>query len=216
MWLAVAVLMAQPSIAAPTAADMTDLARLFTGEFDSHDQYQAESRAGIPESERHTEVYIFNVPVAVPALGAPAFYIEEFRDGDSEKVIRQRVATLEPDAAENAIRMKLHFIKDDKAVRGAHRDPAKLAGLTKDKTFLLPGCDVLWTRDGDNFIGAMKDTCVFAMKPGDPERRVIYRIVLSELNYLRVDRSVYVSDGTVAGGRPDDIPSMHKRVSSLP
>ncbi|MDX2142466.1 MAG: chromophore lyase CpcT/CpeT [Rhodospirillaceae bacterium] len=213
---AFALTVAGPAAAAPTAQDMAELVRLFTGEFDSHDQYRAEERAGIPESERHTEVYIHNVPVQVPALGAPAFYIEEYRDGDPEKVIRQRVATLEVDAAENAIRMKLYFIKDDKAVRGAHRDPTKLANLTKDNTFLLPGCDILWTRDGDNFNGAMKDSCIFAMKPGDPERRVIYRIVLSELNYLRVDRSVYVTDGKTAGGRADDIPSMHKRVTSLP
>jgi hypothetical protein len=41
-------------------------------------------------------------------------------------------------------------------------------------------------------------------------------ITLSDLNYQRVDRSLYVATGQVAGGRSDDIPSMHKRVTSLP
>lgn len=202
--------------ALPTQQDLVDLTRLFAGEFDNHDQYRAEERAGIPESERHTEVYAINKPVALPAFGDHVFYIEEYRDADPANVIRQRIASFEIDAAENAVRMKLYFIKDDKAVRGAHLDPGKLAGLTKDNTNLLPGCDVFWTRDADIFNAVMKEkACVFSMKPDEPKRAVRYMLTLTEQNYQRVDRSLYVNTDKVAGGRSDDLPSVHKRVTSL-
>jgi hypothetical protein len=128
-------------------------------------------------------------------------------------VIRQRIVTFERDPAENAVRMKQYFIRNEADVRGAHRSPEKLSTVGMGNTYLLPGCDVFWTRDGNVFTGAMKDrACVFALKPDEPKRTVIYRVSMSAAQYLRVDRSVFVDTGKVSGGRADDLPTVHKRV----
>ncbi len=215
--VAIVLSLAAPATAAPSARELKELTRLFADEFDSSAQAKAEQGVPMPESERHIAVYAINKPVTLPVFGENVFYIEEYRDGDPTQVIRQRIASFEIDPAENAIRMKLYFIKDDKAVRGAHHDSAKLSGLNKDNTYLLPGCDVFWRRDGSVFKGAMKDkACAFSAKPGEPQRAVRYMITLTALDLLRVDRSLFVDTGLVAGGRSDDSPSVHHRVTPLP
>ena len=197
--------------------DVADLARLFAGEFESYEQAMMEERAMVPFNERHVQVYLFHKPVELPAFGNPAFYVEEYRDGDPSNVIRQRVVTFVADQAENAVRMKQYFLRNDADVRGAHQDASILASITYDKAYVLPGCDVFWTRDGDTFSGAMKPgACTFAPKPGDPSRTVIYQVSVSDLQYQRVDRSVFTGTEKVAGGRSDDIPTVHKRVVGQP
>jgi hypothetical protein len=216
MLAAIAFALSGPATAVDQA-EVSDIARLFAGEFDSYEQASMEERAQIPLADRHIQVYLIHRPVEVAGFAAPAFYVEEYRDGDETKIIRQRIVTFESDAGEGAIRMKQYFIRDEAAARGAHRDPGKLAGVTKDSTFLLPGCDVFWRREGESFVGAMMDgACVFAARDGDPKRRVIYQVTLSDFQYQRVNRSVYVDTGKTAGGRADDFPTVHKRVVGAP
>lgn len=197
--------------------DLSYIARLFAGEFDSYEQARMEDRAQIPFAERHTEVYLFHKPADLPAFGPHAFYVEEYRDGDPENVIRQRIVTFEDDPGEGAVRMKQYFLRNEVALKGAHKDASKLTAASLDQAYLLPGCDVFWRREGESFVGAMKDgACVFSLKPDEPKRAVIYKVSLSDLQYQRTDRSVFVETSKVAGGRSDDLPSVHKRVLGTP
>ena len=220
MWrvfLVVASAVGGSSAQAVDGADVAALAQLFAGEFDSYEQSRMEERAQIPMGERHTQVYLIHKPVDLPAFGSHAFYVEEYRDGEPENIIRQRIVTFEADTAEGAIRMKQYFLRNEAEVRGAHVDPGKLAAVSKDQAYVLPGCDVFWTRDGESFAGAMKEgQCVFSAKPGDPERSVIYPVGLADFQDQRVDRSVYGESGKTAGGRSDDLPTVHKRVRGAP
>ena len=220
MWrvfLVVASAIGGPSAQAVDGADVAALAQLFAGEFDSYEQARMDERAQIPMGDRHTQVYLIHKPVDIPAFGAQAFYVEEYRDGAPENIIRQRIVTIESDTAEGAIRMKQYFLRNEAEVRGAHVDPVKLAAVSKDQAYVLPGCDVFWTRDGPAFAGAMKGgQCVFSAKPGDPPRSVIYQVGLSDFQYQRVDGSVFVGSGRTAGGRSDDFPTVHKRVTGAP
>jgi hypothetical protein len=51
---------ANVSDATVTDVDVEELARLFAGEFDSHDQAAMENKAQIPTADLHTEVYLIH------------------------------------------------------------------------------------------------------------------------------------------------------------
>jgi len=211
----VALALTAPARAMPTAADLATLADYLSGAFDSEVQNTKQIAEGVSEAERHTRVTILQRPVDMNAFGSHAFYNQEYRDGDSTKLIRQRLVSLELDPANGAIRMKQYLFKDPSQFVDAHLDLDTLDGLLPDDIWLLPGCDVFWQRDGDAFTGGMKDkACVFAFPEGARAKTVIYKVTIDKDTFWRSDRSVWTDSGQVSGGRSDDEPTIHDRVAA--
>jgi hypothetical protein len=209
------VLLSASASAAPTEDDVATLAEYLTGAFDSEAQNSKEAAAGLPEAERHTRVTMFHRPVELPAFGAYVFYNQEYRTGDPTKIIRQRLVTLELDVAVDAIRMKQYFFHDPSGFTGAHLAPEKLSDLTSEDVWLLPGCDVFWQRSDNIFLGGMAEgTCVFAFPEGARQKTVIYNVLLDGNRFWRTDRSVFTDTDDVSGGRADDLPTIHQRISA--
>lgn len=201
--------------AMPTDQDMANLAGLMAGAFDSRAQNESQKASGVPEGDLHIRVTLFHRPLDIEGFGPHVFYNYEHRDGDPSKVIRQRIISLELDPAEDAIRMKQYLFHAPAKYLGAHLDPGLVSDVTQDDIWLLPGCDVFWTREGDVFKAAMKSMeCVFAFPEGARERAVFYGITLDGDTFSRMDRSVYVDTGEVSGGRSDDLPTVHDRIAA--
>jgi hypothetical protein len=138
--------------------------RWFAGEWDNNEQVWQQKQT--PEEQRkqplseHTH-HVF-APVSAPKIGAHTFFVEQYLDGDASKVYRRRLYSFEIDAASSAIRLDIYSFKDDKAFAGAHKDLAKLAGLSKDALTMIPECAVFWRFDAAEqaFNGTMpKDAC---------------------------------------------------------
>lgn len=187
----------------PNARDLVLISQWFAGEFDNEEQgwFEADPRSKTPATQRHERIHTIHTRISVPALGANVFYVEEYRDNDPAKIIRQRLVTFTSNNPTQTINMKQGFFKDPKVVLGAQTDPARLSKLTATDVSFLEGCDVTWQRVGDQFEGAMQPkTCQFG--EGKERRYSVHNLILSETKYWREDRSFFVSTGKLFAGFP--------------
>ena len=189
---------------AAQASDLDLLKAWYTGDFDNVAQVSAQSG--------HVQVYAAHEPISVPAF-PDAFYIEEYRDGDPDKLIRQRIVTMAWDETRGQIRMKQGFLLDGTRWKGSHKDPSILADIVPADVAWLEACDVFWQRIDQTFVAQMDDgACIVGT--GDDERWVYYRLMLTDDKYVRVDTSFRTSDGTLHGGHDITEPYIHLKVSN--
>jgi CpeT/CpcT family (DUF1001) len=196
----------------PNARDLVLISQWFEGEFDNEEQqwFENDARSQTPADRKHERIHTIHKRIDAPVFGPVVFYVEEYRDNDPGKVIRQRLVTFSSNMSAATIRMQQGFLKDAKAALGAHLDPAKLAKLKLGDVSFLPGCDVTWRRIGDQFAGAMASkTCQFG--EGKDRRYSAHNLVLSAAKYWREDRSFRVSDDTLFLGYPTDEPHKFNR-----
>lgn len=204
-------LCAPPVAAAP---DIQDLLNAFNGNFDSKMQWDVEDGANLLERDRHPWTMVVHTPVPNSPIGPNVFYVEEFRDANAAKVVRQRIVSF---AAEGTtVRMTQFALKDPAKVRGAFRAPEKLTRLGADDVTPMPGCDVLWRYDpGEFWDGAIPGKTCAASASGRP-RYVQYRVTLSYPLYHRVDRELFADTEDLAAGFADELPTVHARVRYVP
>lgn len=189
-----------------SARDLQRIVAWFEGEFDNREQlwFEADQRSKVPEAVRHERVHATHRPVDLPEFGRHVFYVEEYLDDDPQKVFRQRLVTFES-ARHDGVRMKLWFLKDAAAVRGADRDPARLAKLTRADVTDLPGCDVYWLPQGDQYVGGMRaKACVFG--EGSDRRYSQHDLILAAESYWRLDRIFAVDTDKLLMGNPAGVP----------
>jgi len=148
--------------ATPTAADSLQydlevMMEWFAGEFDNHQQHVDEIEAESPPEQPHEWIHSIFHPVEVPVFGDHVFYVEQYIDGDPTNIYRNRIYSFSVNEEVEAIQLTIYSFKDHEAVIGAHLDETKLAGLTMADVRTLPGCEVFWKKQADNFIGWMPD-----------------------------------------------------------
>jgi hypothetical protein len=148
---------AAPAPADDLEYDLRTMMDWFAGEFDNHQQHVEEVEAETPPDHPHEWIHSIFQPVELPVFGDHVFYVEQYTDGDPTNIYRNRLYSFSVNDEVGAIQLTIYSFKDHEAVVGAHEDPSKLADLTVDDVRTLPGCEVFWKRQGDNFIGWMPD-----------------------------------------------------------
>ena len=143
--------------AAPLAAQDADLDRILRyaeGRFDNHLQVWQQAEDGVADSLRHPHVHAVLAPVDVPAVGPHVVRVQQRLAGAPDGTGRQRLYSFAPGRGADAGRivMTVHPVRggavpDD----GAPPDTARLAA--REPEALQPGCQVVWTREGDAFRG---------------------------------------------------------------
>ncbi len=196
------------------APGIDDLLTSFNGNFDSKMQWDMEDGANLLERDRHPWVMAIHTLIPNSPLGPNTFYVEEFRDADPKKVVRQRVVRFAADG--DTVRMAQFTLKDAAKMRGAFRAPDKLAKLTADDLSPMAGCDVIWrNNEGEFWEGEIPGKACQVDAAGRP-RYVQYRVTLSYPLYQRVDRELYVDTDGLASGFAEELPTLHARVRYVP
>jgi CpeT/CpcT family (DUF1001) len=150
--------------------DLRLMMRWFEGRFDNFAQTveEKEAKTEFP----HERIHSIFARVNLPDIGANVFYVQQFMDGDANKIYRQRLYVFTPNKKEKAVELKIYTFPDEKAVLNAHLDQTKLNGLTLDKLDSPKGCEVYWrlNQTGDKYEGSMKrDACrVVSKRSGKP------------------------------------------------
>lgn len=199
----------------PYARDLVNIVKFFEGEFDNDSQQWFQDRRNWPgkEEEKHSRIHATHVKFDATDIGDNVFYVEEFMDGDPEKIIRQRIVNFMVDVEAGGIRMQLYFLKDSNKYAGAQNDLSKLAGLAMGDLFGLDGCDVIFKREGDHFVGSMGDkTCQFG--EGEKKRYSVHNLILSDSKYWRVDQTYLVSNNEFYMGHPNDTPHKMRKATN--
>ena len=155
--LSLAIFLAAPSAAGDLNYDLETMMEWFAGEFDNHQQHVDEIEAEEPPEQPHEWIHSIFHPVELPDFGDNVFYVEQYIEGDPTNIYRNRIYSFSINEEVEAIQLTIYSFKDHEAVIGAHLDETKLEGLTMDDVRTLPGCEVFWKKQADNFIGWMPD-----------------------------------------------------------
>ncbi len=188
--------------AADLDQDLDLMMSWFGGEFDNHLQVVEEQEQEPPPEQPHEWIHSIFAPVELPAFGDHVFYVEQYTDGDPSHIYRNRLYSFAADPAEDAIVLTIYSFPDPAAVAGAFDDPARLAGLAPADLRTTPGCEVFWRRDGDRFLGTMKDgACRIASQRLGTTIVIDDDLVLTPDEIWISDRAVDEDGGWVFGNR---------------
>ena len=166
---AVLALAATPPVQSTNESLQNDLELLlswFPGRYDSAEQVLLQEQSNVPEDQRNYRRHSIFRAVTLPAFGDHVLYAEQYRDGDPDKIYRQRIYVFTADPEEDAIRLRIHIPKEPQTLKGAYRQPELLDHLQPGDTITWDGCDVFWKREQpDRFRGELKrGACRFNSK----------------------------------------------------
>jgi CpeT/CpcT family (DUF1001) len=173
--------------------DFRLLLEWFPGRYDNDLQVMFDKDTNQPAEARNGRIHSIFAPVSLPAFGAHVFYVEQYSDNNPEAIYRQRIYRFTRDDGENAARLEIFAPSPEQAARmkGAWRDPSKLAGLTPEGMTMYPGCEVWWRRQDNQFVGTMKkDACKVA------SRRSGRNLVITD-DLVLTDHSIWIRDTAV-------------------
>lgn len=156
--LASAPVLAQGQDSSVPEREVQVLGVLLPGDYDNWNQTYFAQRGNLPQDERHERVHSAWRAVDLPNFGGAAFFELAYRNGDATKPFRKRIHVLSADNEAKAVRMKSYHFDDPKwaKLNGALDDPAVLAALRPGDGWHQDGCDILWRRGNNAFIGAME------------------------------------------------------------
>jgi hypothetical protein len=180
-------------------ADIEALQQLWSGIRDSSEEVVVSGDTGInswPESsERRVRVVV--EPVALPWLGAHVLYFEEFLHDDPDNLRRQLLVKLEPaEPPARGVRAALFTFSRPRAWAHLNLHPNRLARLGRADLETSSACDLLFTREGDQFRGSTSGhRCVDVR--GTTTRYVEYQVLIGQDLYWYRRRLLRKGDGEV-------------------
>lgn len=184
---------------ATAGSDVEALQQLWSGIHDSSEEVVVSSDTGIsawPESsERRVRVVV--EPVALAWLGAHVLYFEEFLHDDPDNLRRQLLVKLEPaEPPARGVRAELFTFFRPRAWVHLNLHPNRLAMLSSGDIATISACDLLFTREGDQFRGTTTGRrCVAAHGP--TTRYVEYQLLIGQDLYWYRRRLLRKADAEV-------------------
>jgi hypothetical protein len=192
----------------PNTRDILLLTKWFEGEFDNDSQLWFEGRMEIKDV--HERVHTIHTRIEAPEIGKHVFYIEEYTGGDTTNISRQRIVSFKSNAPKEEIEMELYFLKDSKKYLGGYKNLEIFKNFSKNNLFGLDGCNVFFTKVGEQYQGSMRDkACVFG--EGNLKRYSVHNMTISKNQYWRVDRTFLMKDDSFHKGHPNSVPHKMRR-----
>lgn len=190
LWLILSLVVASTHAdeAAILDKDFRIMMEWLPGIYDNQEQVYFEGEQGIAEGLRHKRNHYVFAPAELPAFGDHVFYVQQHLNDDPSEIYRQRLYSFRPDYENNAIRQTIHIPDDSDRLIDAHLDLTKLANLTPEDTTVIPGCDVLWRRKANQFMGSREPDACATRSPGTGER-----MTLND-EWLLTDSALWITD----------------------
>jgi hypothetical protein len=196
--------------------ELSLLKEWFGGEFNNYQQVHKEKEDSIANNLIHEHIHSIFKEVEVPALGPNVFFVKQYMDNDPKKIYRQRLYKFSINNEEEAIQLDIYSFNNpslDSIYASSDKNPMILSSLSTDQVKLSPGCEVFWKKQGDHFIGYMKEkACNFISK------RSGKRIFITDSLMLN-DREIWIrdeaedEDGNYVFGHKGKIPHKLKKVT---
>ncbi len=200
-----------PKPAAESAPEIIDLVQRWSGLHDSAVQIILDDHSPEAAAAEVTRLRTVVEPVDLPWLGPTVLYLEETLHDVPGAPRRQVLLRLSVDSQlrPQRIRVRQYTFKDPASWRGLFADPQAQQGLRRTDIETLAGCDLLLTRDGEQFHGGtLGRACV--SPPADPQRYVDYALQLGEGEYwFRIRQFRFEDDALVQESAGYDWPALH-------
>lgn len=171
---------------APVDKDVRLFTEFYEGEFNNHNQVYFETNGHdgveVPEEARHPWHHYTNTRVTAPAFGEHVFFAQINEEGPGGPVVRQRVNVFEPDYETGTIRQTFYAVEEGQSGVDYPAEPVDVAGLLPEDLRGYPaGCQVVWRRHADQFLGTVeKGDCAVVSRRSGETLFIWAEMVLSE------------------------------------
>jgi hypothetical protein len=142
-------------------AELAQLLEWYPGHYSNAEQAEADERAGLPA---HAALDIGIVRVYAPLIGEYAFYQQETVAGDSRRIISQRVVAFETVKGQGIVE-SLWSLAEPARWRDAHMNPDLFKSLQPQDFVPMRGCELVWSKEGERFVGANNAKACRAISP---------------------------------------------------
>ena len=191
----------------------------FGGEWNNNEQVwqqkaDAEKLPGGKPAEPISHTHHIFAPVFVPKVGNHTYYVQQHLDADMSKSYRQRLYRLSKDRDENAVRLEIFNLQDDKAFFNAHLRPEQLAQLDTSQLKAMPGCDVYWRLDdgGKSFTGTMKPGACSFFSQKQQKRIIVSDILTLTQDEIWINDQARDEQGNYVFGSKTNTPIINRKV----
>jgi CpeT/CpcT family (DUF1001) len=192
-------------------ADISDLVRVWSGVHDSAVQVILDEHSPQAAAADVSRLRTVIEPVDLAWLGPTVLYLEETLHDVPGAPRRQVLLRLSVDAQlrPQRIRVRQFTFRDPGQWRGFFADPQSQLALRRTDIETLPGCDLLLSRDGDQFHGStLGRGC--GSPPVNPQRYVDYSLQVGEgVYWFRSRQFRFQDDALVQESAGYDWPSLH-------
>ena len=208
-----AALAARPAAKAiaATAPDIVALVRAWSGVHDSEVQVILDDHSPEAAAQDVSRLRTVIAPVDLPWLGTAVLYLEETLHDAPGAPRRQVLLRLSMDTQlrPRRIRVRQYTIRNPRQWRGLFADPQAQLALRRADLRTLPGCDLLLTRDGDQFQGGtLGRDCVATQ--AQSQRYVDYRLRVGPgVYWFRTRQYRFEDDALVQESAGYDWPALH-------
>jgi len=200
-----------PKSAPEASPDIAELVQRWSGLHDSAVQVILDDHSPQAAAADVTRLRTVVEPVELPWLGPTVLYLEETAHEVPGAPRRQLLLRLSVDSQlrPQRVRVRQYTFKDPGQWRGLSADPQSQLALRRADVATLAGCDLLLTRDGDQFRGGtLGRDCV--SPPADPQRYVDYSLQLGEgVYWFRVRQFRFEDDALVQESAGYNWPALH-------
>jgi len=213
VWLApwLSLILGAGPAAADSPPEIADLMRLWSGVHDSALQVILDTHSPQAAAEDVARLRTVVEPVDLPWLGPSVLYLEETLHDVPGAPRRQVLLRLSVDSQlrPQRVRVRQYTFSTPAQWRGFFADPQAQLALRRTDIDAIPGCDLLLSRDGDEFRGGtLGRGCV--APPAAPQRYVDYRLqVGAGLYWFRTRQFRFQDDALVQESAGYDWPVLH-------
>ena len=181
------------------------------GIYDNQEQVYFEDEQDVADTLRHERVHTVLKPVKLPRFGDHVFYLQQYVNDDPAQLSRARLYVLNPDYERNVVAMQIYNFDVPELLADVHLDPTQLAQLTTDQVHTMLGCEVLWRRTANQFLGQTQRQACTKMSTKSAEHTSINHYFLLTKDALWIsDRAHNETDKPVAG-QADRVPFKHRK-----
>lgn len=160
----------------------------------------AELATWLPGSYEQGTADIVFMPIYAPFLSDNVFFTEEAASGNGRRVLVQRILAF--DVIDKHIVQASYQLTEPDRWRAGLQHPDLFKSLMEQDLRLQAGCEMLWVKDGERFVGANDRSNCRAVRPGGSLAFLESRAELTADDYARADRW-FDSAGRLIGGRTD-------------
>jgi len=187
---------------APEASDFGTFLKWFSGEFDNYTQALQDkiNKIKYPHRQLHSVI----IPANLSHFEGHTFYVQQYLDGDPEKIYRQRIYEVSWNPFDDVIETKIYRFKENgKKYKDAYLHPKILKDLRPESLELSKGCEVYWKKRGNKFYGSnRKNSCVFISSKSGKKLVISEKLILSNES-LWILENTFDNKGNVVYGRTD-------------
>ena len=198
-----------PLAVGPLERDLPALVEMFQGQWDNAEQVGFAEELGFPDGVPPTRRHVTIRVVDAPGLGPLVLKLDEYRDNDPADAGRQRFYAFAVDADRRAIRMDSFTPPGDRLT-----SDADIATLTREQMRRNAGCETLWRRSADQFVGWIEDDACRVRTPAGAILAINAEIVLSA-DQLWMTETVRDEEGQNVLPNEPDAPVQYRRATAF-